>query len=424
MNAKQLAILIVALALLGGLGIQLSKRQSADWKAPEAAAGKKLLGDLPVNDIAQITIKNGQGELNIAKVDDSWKVKERSNYPANFAEIQEFLRKSYELKGVRQIKIGASQLGRVELLPPDKSTNSSTQVDLKDKSGKVVKSILLGKKHMHASEGAAPASPFGGDMGAGGWPDGRFVLIPDGQTTPNVWIVSDAMSNLEPKADSWLNKDFFKVEKVQSVAVTTPNTTNDWKFSRETETGEFKLADKKESENLDTTKLSGLGTLLSYASFNDVLPLDAKPESIGMDKPVAAVVETFDHFKYAIKVGKYTNDESFAFQILVSAEIPKERTPGKDEKKEDKDKLDKAFKDANDKLAEKLVQEKKCEKWTYLVSKWTVDQLLKNRAEWIADPKPESKGATNAPSLTIPSADGDAPGMSIPVLPPSTDDKK
>jgi len=71
--------------------------------------------------------------------------------------------------------------------------------------------------------------------------------------------------------------------------------------------------------------------------------------------------------------------------------LPKERTPGKDEKPEEKEKLDKEFKEQQAKLAEKLKQEKNFEKWTYLVSTWTLEPLLKDRSQLLVEKKPEPK---------------------------------
>ena len=77
--------------------------------------------------------------------------------------------------------------------------------------------------------------------------------------------------------------------------------------------------------------------------------------------------------------------------LAVTAQIPKERTPGKDEKAEDKAKLDKEFKDQQKKLEDKLSQEQAYEKWVYLVSNWTVDSLLKDRAQLLVEKKEEPK---------------------------------
>ncbi len=128
---------------------------------------------------------------------------------------------------------------------------------------------------------------------------------------------------------------------------------------------------------------------LSSPSFVDVLP-SAKPEDLGLDKPTVVTVGTFDNFTYTLKVGQKTNDD-FPLTMTVSAQFQKERTPGKDEKPEDKDKLDKEFKEKQKKLEEKLNQEKGYEKWVYLVSNWTVDPMLKERAQLLVEKKEEPK---------------------------------
>src|SRR5437016_10931398 len=75
--------------------------------------------------------------------------------------------------------------------------------------------------------------------------------------------------------------------------------------------------------------------------------------------------------------------------------FPKERTAGKDEKPEEKTKLDKEFKEKTDKLQEKLKNEKEYEKWTYVVSKWTIDPLFKERKDLVKEET--SPSGTNAP---------------------------
>ena len=87
------------------------------------------------------------------------------------------------------------------------------------------------------------------------------------------------------------------------------------------------------------------------------LPLTAKPEDNGLDKPTVVTIETFDDFTYTINVGKKTGDEC-ALTMKVAANFPKERVPLKDEKPEDKDKFDKAYAERQKKLEETLKQAK------------------------------------------------------------------
>lgn len=385
MNRKQLFILLVLVAVLGGAGLFLFKKQAASWEGGGGAAGQKLLPDLPVNDVARLLIKQGTNELNLVKKDDLWRVRERADYPANFSQVSEFLLKARDLKIVQTEQVGASQLGRVELLPPGPASNTATLVELRDKSDQVIKGLLLGKKQMKEAPQRSPMDEFGG---GGGFPVGRFVMLAG--TSGSVSVISDPLANLEPKPDQWLSKDFFKVEKPKSVALTYPEATNSWTLTRETEAGDWKLADAKPEEKLDNSKASSATGGLGYPSFTDVLPADTAPASVGLEKPTVATLQTFDGFTYTIKAGAKTND-TYHLTLTVSADLPKERTPGKDEKDEDKARLDKEFKEKTVKLAEKLAAEKKLEGWVFSVSSWTLDSLLKPRAELMAEKKEEPK---------------------------------
>lgn len=381
MNRKQLLVLLVSGALIGGFGLYVSQRKSASWSSGGAGLGQKVLPDFPVNDIAHITIKGADGEVNLVKADDRWRVKERWDYPANFAEISELLRKMWELKTVRAIRVASADLGRLQLLPPTQSTNAATAVEFKDRQGKTVHSLLLGKQDMRDS---GDSSPMGG-----GFPVGRFVMVPGG-SEPRVSLISDPLSDIEAKPERWISKDFIKVEKLRSVSVTATNEANSWTLAREVEGGELKLVDQKDGEQFESSKASSVGWALSSPSFNDVMAPDSKPDETGLTNPRIARLETFDNFVYTVKIGSKTADDNYPIQLAVDAEFPKQRSAATDEKPEDKEKLDKEFQDKLKKLQEKLDQEQDVENWTYLVSKWTIDPLLKDRPEFLAEKKEET----------------------------------
>lgn len=380
MNGKQFGILLALVVVLGGAGLMLYKKSSSSWSGGGTAVGQKLLGEFDVNAVTQIHVKHGPNELLLAKKGDLWRVTQRGDYPANFPEISSLLLKLKDMKVVQSEAIGQSQLPRLELVAS--GSNAPTNVELRDESGKAIKTLVLGKKHMRKSQG----SPMG-DMDDGGWPDGRYVQV--GGAVDKVMLVSDSLANLEPNADNWLNKDFFKIEKAKSIAVTFQIATNSWKLARETEGADLKLVDAKPGEELDSAKASGVANPLSSPSFADVA-VGVSPEASGLDKPTVINVETLDGFAYAVKVGAKTND-NFFLSMSVSANFVKERTPGADEKPEDKTKLDKEFADKLKKLEEKLTAEKAYEPWTYLVASWTVDSIIKERSHFMVEKKEEPK---------------------------------
>jgi hypothetical protein len=390
MKGKQLALLLLLLAVLGGAGWYLQKGSRSAWSETAAGAGGKVV-NLPLNDVAQVTIKTSLGELNLVKKADTWTVAERADYAADFAKVSELLRKVWDLKTVQEVKVGPSQFARLELNEPGKDGAGGTLVDFKDKDGKRLDALLLGKKSLRKPEGGEEVPGMGG-----GFPVGRYVM-PVGDKA-RVSLVSEVFQDVEPKPEQWLRHDFIKVENVTALTLAGATDAQKWKLTRESPTADWKLADAKPTEQVDAGKVGAFGSLLTSASFTDVLAPDAKPEETGLDKPTVATFETADHFTYTLKIGKLAND-SYPVKIEVAANLAKERTPGKDEKPEDKTKLDEEFKANLKKQEDKLAAEKAYEGRAYLIGKFTIESLLKDRAALLAEKKPETPTSAVTPPV-------------------------
>jgi len=395
MNKKQLFILIVVVVVLGVLGWNRWSKQRDSWNSGSSAIGQKLLGQLDVNAVTKVSVTQGTNQLVLAKKNDHWCVEQRADYPANFGELSSLLIKLKDLKIVQSEPIGASQLPRLELAPG--GANPPTVVEFQGADGKPLQTLTLGKKHMKSGGG----SGMGGMGEDAGWPDGRYVQTSDSQNT--FAVISDPLDALEPDAKRWIKKDFIKVEKPKSISVVFPASTNSWTLSRETESSEWNLADAKPEEKLESSKTSGVTSPFSYPSINDVAVGLSEAET-GLVQPTEVRIATFDGFDYLIKVGNKTN-ESYLLQAEVTANLPKVRTAAPDEKPEDKEKADKEFKEHQKQLEEKLARESAFSKWIFEVSTWTVDSILKQRSELLAEAKPVTDEST-APPATSEGAEG------------------
>ena len=93
MNRKQLTLLIVVGAVLGGLGWVAYQKQNKPYADSIQKMGAKVLPNFPLNDVEQIVIKQSGGTLLLAKKDNIWVVKDREDYPANFSNINNLVRK-------------------------------------------------------------------------------------------------------------------------------------------------------------------------------------------------------------------------------------------------------------------------------------------------------------------------------------------
>ncbi len=415
MKGKQLALLLVLVVVVGGASWYLQRGSRSSWSETGSGSGGKVV-NLALNDVSRVVIKASDGEVNLVKQGDTWTVQERADYPAAFEKVSDLLRKVWDLKTVQAVKVGASQLPRLELVAPDKEGGSGTLLEFKDKDGKRLEALLLGKKYLKKSDASMGEMP--------GFPAGRYVM-PLGEKA-TVSLVSESFEETTPKAEQWLNKDFIKIDGVKAITLAGTTEPQHWKLTRETPAADWKLADAKPEEQLDTAKTSPLNSLFANASFTDVLAPDAKPAETGLDKPAVATFETTDNFTYTLKIGKLIG-ESYPVTIEVAANFAKERTPGKDEKPEDKTKLDEEFTATQKRLEEKLAGEKKFEGRPYLIAKFTIDSLLKDRAALLAEKKPETPptpapGAATPPipmPPPLPGASAVTPPVSVPPAPPA-----
>ena len=401
MKSNQFVLLAVLAAGLGGGGLLVLRNQREVIQKETQKLGGALLPNFDVNAVAGLRFTQATNSVNIQKAGDSWVVKERGGYPANFGEIAEFVRKLSDLKVANPITVGPSRLPMLEL-----TKDMGTLVEFLDKDGKAIKSVLLGKKH---TRGSGDESPFGG----GGMPDGRYVQV--GSGIEGVALVADALSNANPKPEDWISKDFLKVEQPVFIQITHPETTNSFTLTRTNEFGEWQLAEAQPGQELDKSKLFSFNTVLSGASFNDVTdhPDLAK---YGLEHPVEAQIRTSVGFTYKLKLGKMEGD-NYAVQVTTDGSFVRERVAGKDEKPEDKEKLDKEFKEKLSKQDEKLQAEQALSKWTYTVSKWSVDALLKNRGELLMEKK-AAAATPSAPGLPGSAPTGDNLLDSLQIKPP------
>jgi len=402
MKGKQLAIVLVLLVLVGGIALFLRNRNTASWSDTATTASGRVL-DFPLNDVSQVTIKEAGTELNLAKKDEIWTVKERADYPADFAKVSALLRKLWELKPVQDVKVGPSQLARLQLTEPAPGSTSGTLLDLKGAGDKRLAALLLGKKNFRN-----PDQPAGDD---GGFAVGRYVMGQDGSN--RVFLVSDTFEEIQMKPEQWLSRDFIKIDNARSMAVSGTTPAMKWTIVRDAAASPWKLSDAKPGEELDNAKVSSAASHLAATSFTDVLPPDAPVAETGLDKPSIVRINTFDNFVYELQIGKLTG-ENYPLLVSVKAELPKERTPAPDEKSEDKARLDQEFQTKQKLLTDKLATEQKLQARPYLIAKSTIDQVLKDRASLMAEQKPVPS-PTAAASPTTPKS---SPQTKPPIVAP------
>ena len=372
MNRRTFLILLGLLVVLGGAGLALFWQDLSAWRSAGARIGSKPFEKLPVNEVAQIRLYDGKGEVMLALKADRWVVRQRGDYAASVQEIGDLLVKLPDLKVVQTENVGATLLPRLNLVAPGKDVKAEgagTELQLSDKTGKLIGSVLLGKKYVKIEPSPLPIKQE--------TPVGRYVLSPGNAT---VLVLSDALKNADAKPEQWLARDFFKAERIKSLAASGDGAP--WKIARKEEYGQWKFADG--GGELDPGKAVAAVNALAALTFRDVA-LDVKAENF--DKPRTLAADTYDNLNYTIKIAKKPGSDDYYLSIAVSGEPPRVRTPEKGEKPADKERLDKQFEESAKKLDARLKVEQGLAAWTYVVAAKTLEPLLKARRELTAAPR-------------------------------------
>ena len=391
-NITNLVPTVIVLIVLIVIGVIIK----GSGTSPAIVIGKEPMNDLPLSRIGSIVITKNSDQskdtLTLKRADEQWVVVNRNGYPADPDRIEKFVREFKDMKVLRELTAGKNQLGRVGLLDPDDaSVNSATRVTLLKSNGDMIRTFHLGK------ELSAPGSENQtSQQGFGGFPDRRFVMIDNKRS--EIVVVDQTFSNASPSPSDWLNKDFLKVDKPNSIEVIYPGdeSTNSWKITKSSDVAEWELfGNVPEGKVLDTG--STPTSPLSSPSFND---LATEAEKSQLDKNATQIkIGTFDGLNYHVKIGQTASGNDRIIQVKTTATFPKSRISGENEKAEDKANLDKEWKEKQEELKEKLQKEAAFNKNVYRVSSYTVESILKKKSELLKDNEKAEPSSSNEPPV-------------------------
>jgi hypothetical protein len=408
---KKSLILLLLLAGLVGLAVVTKNKKEARLSENlrrGVSTREYLLPELDVNAIKTVKIKDKSGEVTLKQGTEQWAVEERGGYGVDFGKISQALMDLRETKIAGKQLLGEGAWKDENVLEPAEGVTEGAGVLVKllNEQGGELASFVVG----------GDVQVSGGNSSQMGQMPQKLIRIP--QDKGILWMVASDVGSLVAKPEEWLDKAFVAVQNMATLTVTAPVAEDSWKVSRASkDLTDYTLDGLKEGEEFDTAKLT-LASLLSTASFNDVKP---KGEAAELMKTASkATITTFDGFTYDVQVAKQSKDgaDKYFMTVAVKADLPKERTPGKDEKEEDKKRLDDEFAATQKTLTEKLEKEKKLENWVFEVAEYTVNNLLVRRADLIKKPAApiEKDGAPVQPTDGAVAPPAAAPAASAPPM--------
>ena len=393
MNKKSVLVLWIIAALLGAAVATVKISQS---RGPDAvtkhSSGDRLFKNITVGDITAVTIEDHENSVTITKSESGWVVKDRGDFPADIPMLAGILDKLSEIKVGQALEAGPSYNSRFGMDGNATTADDHGLLITLTVPGKEPWTIALGKTTAGEADMMNPMAPRSGG--------GRYLR--SSEDPDSVYVVEETFPRASANAKDWLSKDFLQVENLKSVALTAPADSGfePWSLSRKSATADFVLSGIGEEEELIGTVVNPLKSLFSFARFEDVLSEEDAKDLPDESQARQAILTTFDGFTYTVDVAPKKSETPIAdepasspnhlLSISVSATFPEARTPADDESEEDKAKKDEEFKKQQETLRAKLAKEQKFQGHTFEVTKWTVDALLKSRADFVqAEPTPE-----------------------------------
>ena len=391
MSLKQLVLLAVVTIVVVALGVVVYRQQAKSWDPDSSAIGQVVLPDLPINEVAGIGIVDAEGELALARRAGTWRVTDRYDYPADYDRIRGLLMDLSELKVAQPVPASDTVFERLRLNPPGDAESGGSMLRLDAADGTAIAVLVLGKEHMRKA--GDESNPYM----RGGWPDGRYIRVPE---TGVAGLVAEPFSSLVATPSSWLAKDFFKMGPKTRVVLREGDAVV-WELVSSADGGDLSLVGLGEDQELDPAAVSAVTNAFSYASFEDVADPALDPAASGLATPRTLTVADADGIQYVLQIGSKTADGRYHLTVDVSYIGPAEPTDPEGEVGADAT--------ATAKIADvqSRVQEIQARLggWVYLVSAYTVDPVIKTVDAFIkapAEPTPEPEPAGDGEPEPLP----------------------
>ncbi len=396
--SKKTVILLWTIAAVLAVGVISIKSRSRDTgeAMTERRRGQTVLASFPAADITCIKVKGADQAVTLNQTAEGWIVAERNNYPANFTNINNLLRTIESVKISHAIEAGPSYGKRFGMdLTAKKQEDHGVELTFLKADQSNAATVFLGK-----------------DSSGGG----RYIQ--NAADTSGIYVTSESFPTASSNPKDWLSESFLSVDKITAITVSAVGKPDqvEWKLTRADENAEFTLDGAKPEEKLDTTATTALKTLLNSARFQDVSTVDPKAVEESTERRMATLV-TKDGFTYTLQLlakpaqkvpealaqpGQTPPpaEENFQMTVKVEGKFATERTKPAEEKPEDAKAADDAFQASLKTLQEKLKTEQGFHGRVFEVSKYTIDALLKPRADLLTKPAADS-AASNASGSPI-----------------------
>lgn len=305
MKSKTFLILLAVCAALVAASLAVFREDDK----PAAPEGADYFANLPVNEVAALTLTGSESEVALEKSGTVWQVASRYGYPADFDDIREFILKLRDLKVGRSFTADAESRERLSLLPPDApdvgEEARGTRVTMKNADGETVADLIIG---------AERESETG---------DGGHYLMPAGGET--VYLVDQSFRFMEMDPAQWLAPDLLDISPgdVRRVTLLDPATGEEKYLIERPEEGEppvFIAPDPAaQTGPVIDSKITNLFSALDGLTIRDVADPEIPASETGLESPLCHEFWLFDGTTYTVCRGDAAPDSDNERYLKVTA---------------------------------------------------------------------------------------------------------
>lgn len=363
MKSRTVIILWIITTLLGVTTyvVKFKNPSHADQNT-ELTAGDILLKNLPIREVARITLRQGDQSTELLRLSDNietplWGVADRDNYTINYELLRNLLGTLNQIKVSQSYPCESSHYNRFGLMEEsDNIHEAGLQITMFHKDGSKLGDVFLGK--------------FNGNNQA----NGRFIRVAGDDS--GVYSVRETFTGISASPQYWLDQTFLKVSNIKSVTLTAPNDPEftSWKLVKKlnpdgtpTANGLITLDGMTEKEIMKIASTNPFKKLFSSTRFLDLLSEEQVAKTTNPDPKLArtAVIQTEDGITYTVNFWPQLPVADATANYLLKLTLSAEETD-------------------NPEVTDKIIAAKRIEGKIYQVSPSTIAPLQKERGDFIA----------------------------------------
>jgi hypothetical protein len=391
MKAKTFFILLVATAVLAGLA---ALRFGGEEKTAKVKMGEKLFADLPINQVAGVTIAGKGNKVTLVKGEKAWQVQERDGYPAEFGDLRSLVVKLSTLKIGRSFPGSADALTRLSLVAPtsEASENMGIQITMNDASGEILADVIIGQTRKSDGGGASGQYMKKADADTVFLVDGDFQFV---KTAPADWLQKEV---LNIKADNIASVSCFAGESDKPV----------FTLARAEKGKAALLTPIPDGRAADSAKIDQVFDAMAPLTLDDVSPAGdsasaSDPDSARLvyqlydGREITVIPDTSDDGRHTLQIAAAEGEGARELESAGSSDDTghASQTDAADTAADDSDKGDVENKVARD-VPVRTVQQLKDElkPWLFIVKEWQFNSFITRLESLLEEVKPEGEGAS------------------------------